>query len=65
MYYIWIKRYENGELVGASVSAKGYKRKGYAEKVARKKLDKPRKKNLRYDWIVSETNPWASQNHAD
>lgn len=65
MYYIWIKLYENGELVGTSVSAKCYKRKGYAERVARERLSNPRKKNLSYKWIVSETNPWASQDHAN
>ena len=65
MYYIWIEHYEYGNLVGASVSAKGYKRKGYAERVARERLSKPKKDYLSYKWIVSETNPWASQGHAN
>lgn len=65
MYYIWIKHYDYGELVGASVSAKGYKYKGNAIRAARKNLDKPRRDGCSYLWIVSETNPWANQNHAN
>ena len=61
MYYIWISHYKNGQLVGASVSAKCYKRKGYAERVARERLSKPGKDGCRYEWIVSETNPWRQK----
>ena len=61
MYFIWIEHYKDGQLVGASVSAKCYKRKGYAERVARGRLSKTGKDGCRYEWIVSETNPWRQK----
>ncbi len=60
MYYIWVRHYKNGQLVGAAVYPRGYKRKRYAEQVARKKLSSDRDGH-HYDWIVSETNPWRTK----
>ena len=65
MFRIWTKVYRHGSLIGATVSAKSYKYKGNAIRAARKRLDKPRRDGYSYMWIVSETNPWASQDHAN
>lgn len=58
MYYIWTRMFKDGKLVGASVSVKGYARKGNAERVAKKRYDVARG-DLTFTWIVSETNPFV------
>ena len=57
MYRVWCKMFVDGALLGTSVSAKQYKRKGYAERVARIKYGKPLA-GATFVWQVSETNPF-------
>lgn len=51
---IWYRQNnEHGELIGLGVYYKGYKREGYAKRVAKHRYSKKG-----FSWIVSKDNPW-------
>ena len=58
MYHIWITIYKDGKFVGRSMYWNMYARKGYAERIARMRYDKPTKNGLTFEWIVAEENPF-------
>lgn len=59
MWKIWFEMYKDEEMIGAGVSAKDYVRRGNAQRVA----DTMEAWNgaIKYKCIVSETNPWRSE----
>lgn len=55
---IWHRTFnEKGEVTGAGVSTASYERKGNAIREATYRFSKLPKD--RFEWIVSEENPWA------
>ena len=67
MYRIWFRRSDNGQWNAGGVLEKEYKRKGMAEKYAAKYFGAAEGKPspwggvVHFEWVVSETNPWAVQ----
>ena len=57
MYRIWVRMYAENDLVGESMSAKMYVRKGNAERVAKRLYQDT--DSIRYEWLVAEENPWG------
>ena len=60
MYRIWCQVFKGDELVCASMSAKEYVRKGNAERAAKQHYDNM-KSEYRFEWTVSEKNPWSRE----
>ena len=61
---IWFEVFKDGEKVGGGVWHQSYKYKGNATRVAKKHFDREIMVDfsgsiLTYNWIVSQTNPWA------
>ena len=65
MYWrIWFNLYKNGKKVGAGVWHQHYKYKGNATRYAKKRFNRTRIDYrsgdvYTYEWVVSQTNPWA------
>ncbi len=58
MWKIYYRLIEKPSVVGVLV--KQYKRKGYAERVAKQTFDRFNKFEL-YEYAVSQTNPWEDK----
>lgn len=58
---IWFKRYnEAGKKVGGGLHVRDYANKGSATRAAKRVFDnRPEGDTCTYEWIVSQTNPWA------
>lgn len=61
VYRIWSKMFYDGDCVAKSVSARSYARKGNAERFAKKRLSHPEGDFIKYEWIVSDKNPWPEE----
>lgn len=67
MYWrIWFELYQDDKKVGSGVWHQNYKYKGNAVRAAKRQFGKERVnihngKVSRYNWIVSQTNPWRAQ----
>ena len=67
MYWrIWFEVYQDDKKIGAGVWHQNYKYKGNAVRAAKRQFDKGRVnkyngKITRYNWIVSQTNPWRAR----
>lgn len=58
LWRIWVKSYnKDGRLVGAVVLPNTYTRKDTAIRAARNRFDLQHS-DRRYEWIVSQENPW-------
>ena len=61
MFRIWVKNFVGEELVGSSVSCRSYARKGNAERAAKRMYANREDRKVRYEWIVSDKNPWLEE----
>lgn len=67
MYWkIWFELYQDDKKVGSGVWHQYYKYKGNAVRAAKRQFGKERINKItgkvcRYNWIVSQTNPWRAQ----
>ncbi len=59
MYRIWYQVLKDGEHVSSMVSTSEYRRKGYAEYIAKK--NSVNHDSVEFRWIVSEENPWKEK----